>query len=194
MLSQQSVAGHPQLSCLINNAGVAPKSTRYSVVDADQMLDTYRTNVVAPLLLTKHLLPFLKAGVATTGNPGLVANVSSILGSINLNNSGPQPSSPDGSASQPSSTSPSGSGGGLYPYRASKAALNMVTRSLSIDLNHLNVRVVSVHPGWVRTDLGGPKAPLSPQESVSGVLDVLNNFKDSYNGSLVDYRGQVLPF
>ena len=87
-----------------------------------------------------------------------------------------------------------GSGGGQYPYRSTKAALNMVTRSLSIDLEHLNIGVVSIHPGWVKTDMGGPYAHLTPEESIEGVLKVISEYKNHLNGEFMDYKGEIVPW
>ena len=97
------------VTCLINNAGVAPKATRYNLVKVEQMESTFRTNVIAPLFLTKAMIPLLKKN-----SQSLIVNVSSILGSIENNQK----------------VSSGGAGGGQYPYRSTKAALNMATRSL----------------------------------------------------------------
>ena len=97
------------VTCLINNAGVAPKATRYNLVKVEQMESTFRTNVIAPLFLTKAMIPLLKKN-----SQSLIVNVSSILGSIENNQK----------------VSSGGAGGGQYPYRSTKAALNMITRSL----------------------------------------------------------------
>ena len=106
------ICGTDGVNVLINNAGVAPKSTRINMVTGDQMTATFLTNVVGPLLLTKALVPLLGQGVQTRGQDSLVVNLSSILGSIGEN----------------ISQGAGGAGGGLYPYRASKAALNAVTK------------------------------------------------------------------
>ena len=97
------------VTCLINNAGVAPKATRYNLVKVEQMESTFRTNVIAPLFLTKAMIPLLKKN-----SQSLIVNMSSILGSIENNQK----------------VSSGGAGGGQYPYRSTKAALNMITRSL----------------------------------------------------------------
>ena len=115
---------------------MAPKATRYNLVKVEQMENTFRTNVIAPLFLSRSMLPLMK-----NDQGSLIVNMSSILGSIENNKKVMESG---------------GSGGGQYPYRSTKAALNMVTRSLSIDLEHLNIGVVSIHPGWVKTDMGLP--------------------------------------
>ena len=163
-----------EVTCLINNAGVAPKATRYNMVKVEQMESTFKTNVIAPLFLSKAFLPQLKL------SQGIIVNLSSSLGSISNN-------------SKVMGTG--GAGGGQYPYRCSKAALNMVTRSLSIDLKDFKIGVISVHPGWVRTDMGGPHATLSPKESVEAVLKLVENFKyEEQTGQFFDYTGAVFPW
>ena len=159
------------LNILINNAGVSPKSTRINMVTEQQMLDTFVSNVVAPVMLTKAMLPELKRG-ASVSSPALIVNMSSILGSIAENTAQ----------------------GGLYPYRASKSALNAVTRSLSVDLSKDNVQAVSLHPGWVRTDMGGHNAPVSVEDSVSGVLQQIDQHSSHNNGGFIDFTGKTLPW
>ena len=159
------------LNILINNAGVAPKSTRIGPVTDQQMVETFTCNVVAPLMITKCLLPELKKGSNISSNPSLIVNMSSILGSIAENDKG-----------------------ALYPYRASKSALNSVTRSLSVDLAGDRIEAVALHPGWVRTDMGGQAAPLSSEDSVRGVLDQIDNHKSDNNGGFIDYTGKTLPW
>ena len=75
----------------------------------------------------------------------------------------------------------------MYPYRTSKAAVNMMTRSMASDLGKHNVKSIAIHPGWVKTDMGGPHAPLTPEESIEGVLNVMDNITDDMNGKLYDY-------
>ena len=107
-----------------------------------------------------------------SSNPALIVNLSSILGSIAENTKQ----------------------GGLYPYRASKTALNAVTRSLSLDLAKDRVEAVSIHPGWVRTDMGGNHAPLSPEQSVAGVLAQIDGHTSENNGGFIDQTGKTLPW
>ena len=172
------MVGHSGLNVLINNAGISGKGAKGSTLQAEQLLKAFSTNAVAPLLFTRTLLPLLKLGAGHNIEAGsLIVNMSSILGSIKLNHPTMSPGA-----------------GGIYPYRTSKCALNMITRSLSLDLHHLNINTVAIHPGWVNTEMGGQNATLSPEESVAGVIDVIANFDQMlFNGNLVDYKGQVLP-
>jgi len=164
--------GSKGLNILINNAGVSPRSTRINLVTPDQMTETFFCNVVAPLMLTKSLIPQLSQGSQNSNKSSLVVNMSSILGSIGENKKQ----------------------GGLYPYRSSKSALNAVTKSLSIDLASVKINAISIHPGWVQTDMGGKNAPLTAQQSIQGVLEVLENFQEDYNGKFFDNNGEELPW
>jgi len=168
----QKDLSNESIDILINNAGISPKSTRINLVTAEQMSSTFLSNVVAPVMLSKALLPHLKAGAETRPENSLIVNMSSILGSIAENTKQ----------------------GGLYPYRASKSALNAVTRSLSLDLAVHNISAVALHPGWVRTDMGGQHAPLTPQRSVAGILEVIDKFQPNQNGGFYNNEGNKMPW
>lgn len=165
------------LNVLVNNAGVSSKFTRVNLVKSEQMTENLLTNAVAPLMLSKALLPLLKE--ASTQNSSLplgvnraaIINISSILGSIAKNDQG-----------------------GFYPYRTSKAALNAITKSLSIDLKNDGILVTSLHPGWVKTDMGGANAALTVDSSVKAILDTLNTLNDKHNGAFIQYDGTELPW
>lgn len=168
--------GHQGLTCLLNNAGVAPKATRYNLVKVEQMESTFKTNVIGPLFLSRSLLPHLRKNEKQS----LIVNLSSSLGSISNNKK---------------VMDSGGAGGGQYPYRCSKAALNMMTRSLSIDFEPFGIGVLAIHPGWVRTDMGGPHAKLSPEESVEGMIKLVSNFDYSkQNGEFFDFEGNIFPW
>ena len=80
--------------------------------------------------------------------------------------------------------------GGSIAYRSSKAAVNMVMRSAAIDLAPRGIICVLVNPGWVRTDMGGPKAPLSPQESVTAMRRLIETFGPNQSGKFYNYDGR----
>ncbi|KAK9890646.1 hypothetical protein WA026_012005 [Henosepilachna vigintioctopunctata] len=164
------------LNLLFNNAGYSPKSTRINFLKADQLTETFLTNVVGPIMLTKSMLPLLKKAAknsekkfSTEGS--VVVNMTSILGSISLNKEG-----------------------GLYPYRCSKAALNMATKSLSVDLKSDGILVTCIHPGWVKTDMGGKGAPLEIEDSVSQIVNLVKSFNESHNGKYFQYDGKELAW
>jgi NAD(P)-dependent dehydrogenase (short-subunit alcohol dehydrogenase family) len=84
--------------------------------------------------------------------------------------------------------------GGFYGYRESKAALNMFTRSLAMEFGPEGFICIVMHPGWVRTDLGGPQAPLNVQESVTGIRRVIENLDSSDNGSFWTHEGKNMAW
>ncbi|XP_060529232.1 C-signal isoform X2 [Cylas formicarius] len=173
----ERIVGDNGLNVLFNNAGYSPKSTRINFVKADQLTLTFAVNVAAPILLTKVMLPLLKKASASKSSSPLgseraaIVNMSSVLGSITLNKDG-----------------------GLYAYRCSKAALNMATKSMSIDLKNDGILVTAIHPGWVKTDMGGSNAPLTVDESITGILKVLRGLSEEHNGRLVQWDGQYLAW
>jgi NAD(P)-dependent dehydrogenase (short-subunit alcohol dehydrogenase family) len=84
--------------------------------------------------------------------------------------------------------------GGLYAYRASKAALNAVMRSLSVDLADRKIIALPLHPGWAKTDMGGAQAPVSPAESVSGMRRVIAGLSLEQSGRFLCYDGTEMPW
>lgn len=165
------------LNVLINNAGVTTKFTRVNLIKTEQLIENFMVNTVSPLMLTKAFLPLLKQAANVNVSATLstsraaVINVSSILGSISENNQG-----------------------GFYPYRASKCALNAVTRSLSIDLKDDNILVMSLHPGWVKTAMGGNNAPLEVDTAAHHIVDFLSTLTDKHNGGFYQYDGKEVPW
>ncbi|XP_055389512.1 C-factor [Condylostylus longicornis] len=165
------------LNVLFNNAGVAPKSTKINVVKEKDLIDTFVCNTVVPIMLTKAFLPLLKRASEFNSsrpmgiNRAAVINMSSILGSIAQNDNG-----------------------GLYAYRTSKTALNAATKSMSIDLQNDKILCVALHPGWVRTSMGGKNAPLDVETSTEGIVKTILNFNERNNGGFFQYDGQQLPW
>lgn len=159
--------GESGLDLLINNAGV---HVRVSLTDGspNDMIENFKINTVAPVMITRSLLPYLRK--ATTGDKSrhpTIVNITSIMGSISDNYTG-----------------------GRYGYRASKAGLNMVTKSMSVDLETSGIKAVAVHPGWVRTTMGGPSAVLETVDSVSNMIRVIDEVQRGNNKSLfLNYDG-----
>ena len=164
------------LNVLVNNAGIGIKR-RLENVTAEDMTESFATNTIGPLMLTQSMLPLLKRAASRASTKPLgwekaaIINMSSVLGSISAND-----------------------GGGLYPYRCSKVALNAVTKSLSIDLLKDGIIACSVHPGWVYTDMGGSKAPVSVDESVQGMLKLFASLNQDSNGGFFKYDGTVMKW
>lgn len=149
------------IDVLINNAGVYSQDTTVEKLEMAEFDRVFRTNVAGPALLTRLLLPNLRAGAGKT-----IANISSGLGSL--------------------STVVPGTG---IAYCASKAALNMLTVRTAQDLASEGFTVVTFSPGWVRTDMGGAGAPLSPEESISGLLRTMDALTKASNGKFLNYDG-----
>jgi len=82
----------------------------------------------------------------------------------------------------------------MYAYRCSKAAVNAASRSMHVDLKKSGIIVIALHPGWVRTDMGGPKAPLSIDESANGITTLLESLNSSHSGKFLQYDGKELPW
>lgn len=151
---------------LVNNAGVFDrKDVTVDKVDFAMMEQTLAVNTLGPLRVTQALLPNLRAGKRRT-----VVNMSSQLGSIE------------------------GSNGRWYAYRASKAALNQVNKTMSAELATEGFVCVVLHPGWVRTDMGGPGATYSPEESVRGLVAVIEKLGPADNGRFYDFKGNPIPW
>ncbi|KAM3919786.1 C-signal-like [Leptodactylus fuscus] len=168
------------LNLLINNAGIMPDSTLESA-DSDDLLNVYNTNVVGPFLLAKALLPFLKKAAAENQqkhfscSKSAIINISTLLGSIEK--------TPESFPFFP-----------MLSYRCSKAALNMLTQCQSVGYKNDGILCTAVHPGWVQTDLGGPNAHLTVEESVKGILKVLDSLTEKHFGILIDWEGNVIPW
>ncbi len=136
-----------RIDILINNAGVLLDEEETSVV-VEKLRKTLDVNLIGTIDFTEHIISLVNAG-------GHTINISSTAGSLEM----------------------SGHTESHYPnhypaYKISKAALNMYTRTLALRLKASDITVSSVHPGWVRTDMGGPEADMSPEEAVEGIYKI----------------------
>lgn len=152
------------IQLLINNAGVLPSGERFGKLSSESLETTFRCNAVGPLLLTEALSTQL-------ADAAIVANISSRVGSLVNTTAFRTPS-----------------------YAISKAAQNMATRLLAAALAPRGIVVLALHPGWVRTDLGGAKADLDPDEAASGLLRVILSAGPDISGSFLDWRGEQLAW
>jgi len=149
------------LDMLINNAGFFPKDENIDNLDAQTMLNTFHINAVGPIIVVHRFLGLLRAG-----NDAKVVNVSSQLGSLNRT-----------------------TGKGYYSYNSSKAALNMLTRILAHDLRAEGIVVVTVHPGWVQTRMGGKGATITPEESASGLIAIADRITMDDSNKFYTWEG-----
>ncbi|XP_054166240.1 C-factor-like [Oppia nitens] len=170
----QKIVGTRGLDTLIINAGIAI-SKELDNVTANDMIENFEINTVSPLMLTKALLPLLK--VASAQRKTAVVNISSLLGSIEL-----------------AKPKPDGQWFSRYPYRCSKTALNMISQCLSTDLKRDNIYVISMHPGHLKTQLGGPTAPVEVDAGVKGIIKQIKLIDNNSNGKLVSYAGGILSW
>ena len=150
-----------RLDLLINNAGVNPgANTPLNEVDYELVNQAFMINVLGTSMTTRFLHPLL----AKTENARII-NIGSRMGSVELSH------------------------GDHVPYRISKAGLNMLTAIQAESYKTDGITAIVMTPGWVRTDMGGPNANLSPEESVGGMLKVIENLTPEQSGKFFDHTG-----
>ena len=148
------------------NAGVSSARPPLGSIDADAAIHLFQVNALAPLKLAEALIDNVAASERK-----ILAFQSSLMGSISDNSTG-----------------------GAYAYRISKCALNMAVKNIAIDLRKLGITAVALHPGWVKTRMGGAQAPLTLAESVQGQQRLLNNLTIAQSGGFFNYDGKALPW
>ena len=154
------------IDILINNAGIFDRrDVTIDKVDFHVIERTFAVNTLGPLRVTQALLPNLRAGKRK-----IVIGMTSALGSIEKSN------------------------GRWYSYRASKSALNQFNKIMSAELGPEGFICTVLHPGWVRTDMGGSNATYSPEESVAGLVAVIERLGPEDNGRFYDFRGESVPW
>ena len=153
------------IDVLINNAGIYPDSSLNSV-NYEEWAIGFRVNSMAPLKIAQAFTPHLAKGALKK-----VVTLSSKMGSLDDNTSG-----------------------GSYIYRSTKTAVNMVMKSLSIDLKPLGISVVTLHPGWVQTDMGGPNGLIDTKTSVTGLRRVIDELSIKNTGKFIAYDGKELAW
>ncbi len=160
---------HPDI--LINNAGIASgnEKFRYSFgeLQSSDLLQTFRINAISPIMVTQAFAPLF-----STERLSKIINISSDSGSISRK-----------------------ARGGSYGYSSSKSALNMMSKISSFELRERNVAVIAMHPGWVRTTMiYTDKAPLSVDESVSGMISVIDDLTIEVTGKFYNWMGEEMPW
>ncbi len=159
--------GAAPIDVLLNNAGIyGQRDATLGNTNEDQWLETFRVNTIAPI---KVMELFVDAVAASKHK--VFASITSKMGSIADNTSG-----------------------GSYVYRSSKAALNAAMKSAAHDLRDRGVSVVVIHPGWVQTDMGGPSALLSVEQSAKSICELLGQISIKDTGKFFNYDGTVIPW
>ena len=152
---------------LLNNAGVyLDKTESFGEAKFDDWEETFRVNTCAPMRVAEAFVEQVARGERKQ-----IVSISSVMGSQAENTDG-----------------------GAYAYRASKAALNAVCRSLAAVLRDRGVTVVVLHPGWVSTDMGGSDAPVIPAESAHGIRAVIDRLTAADSGRFLGYDGVEIPW
>ena len=163
------LAAHLQgvpIDVLICNAGVhGPRGMRLGRFDYAGWEEALRVNLLGPAAVAEALVENVAASERK-----IIVMMSSQLGSI------------------------AESRGGEYFYRSSKAALNALAKALSVDLANRGITVVSLNPGWVRTDMGGKNAPLAPETSIQGLRKVIAGLTREKSGKFISYDGSQVPW
>lgn len=163
----RALVGQAPLDILINNAGTyGQKNGGFGATDAKAWEQAMRVNVIAVMKMMEAF-----ADSVARSQHRIIANISSKMGSMANNGSG-----------------------GSYVYRSSKAALNAITVSAARDLISRGISVVALHPGWVRTDMGGPNALIDVEQSVTGLRQVIAALSPEQSGTFLDFKGQVIPW
>lgn len=171
----QGYVGDAGLNLLVNNAGVY-NPAKLEDVSPDMMRECYETNCIAPLMLTKAFVPFLRQASERCSGDNMgctraaIINISSKLSCITDNGMGY-----------------------MYPQRCSKIALNMVNRSLMVDLKPDKIAAYLLNPGWVRTDMNEGKGLVTTEASVAGMMTAMAGLDEEKNGTFHDYKGEIMP-
>jgi len=153
------------IDILINNAGVyGSMNHQFGNIDEIDWLETFKINTIAPINMAEAFVENI-----ALSKKKLIATLSSKMGSMSDNSSG-----------------------GSYIYRSSKAALNAAVKSMSIDLAPKGICCVLLHPGWVRTDMGGPNGEITTRESVTQIFNTLEKVSMDDTGKFYDIDGSII--
>ncbi|XP_070837092.1 C-signal-like [Chaetodon trifascialis] len=174
------VVGTEGLNLLINNAGFLDKSILQEATP-EGMQNSFNTNVMGPMFIIKEFLPHLRVAAKASKTPGMssrkaaVVCISSSLGSVD-------------------SVKASYSSFPAISYRISKAGLNMLAACAAEELKTDEILFSLLHPGWVRTDMGGEEGEIDAPESVQGMLGVMASLTEKQSGAFLDYKGKNIPW
>ncbi|MFC1690195.1 SDR family oxidoreductase [Pseudomonadota bacterium] len=151
---------------LVNNAGIKGQEGDLADLDVNRMEVVLNVNTLGPLRVTQALFDNVKAS-----EHKVVANISSMMGSMEMN-----------------------SWGCCLGYRASKSALNSFTKTLSVDYADQGMVFVTLHPGYVQTDMNDGQGNITPAQSAEGLFRVISGLKTSDNGHFYNYDGKEMPW
>lgn len=156
------------IDVLINNAGIYPpaQNGEFGHINYEDWIETFKVNTLAPLKITEAMIEQV-----ARSHLKIIATLTSKMGSIDDNQRG-----------------------GSYIYRTSKTAVNMVGKSLAIDLQPRGIISVLLHPGWVQTDMGGQGALITAKQSVTGMKKILDEITLADTGKFFAYDGQSIPW
>jgi NAD(P)-dependent dehydrogenase (short-subunit alcohol dehydrogenase family) len=155
-----------KLDGVINNAGIIlDRHHKLATLPLSSVKTNFEVNLIGPMNVIKHMAPLV-----SEHSGAMVLNISSEAGSV------------------------TSAYGGDYPYALSKNALNMFSKMVGSELHSRGIRVLAIHPGWIKTDMGGENAPLTADVSANGILDLLE-MKTAVAEELyfVDYMGRAMP-
>ena len=152
-----------KIDVLINNAGIYRSST-VGNINYDEWVESFKINTIAPYQIIENFLNQI-----INSDLKKIVSVTSKMGSIDDNTSG-----------------------GSYIYRSSKTALNSMMKCLTHDLKNQGVATLTLHPGWVRTDMGGPGGWIDSFESVQGMIKQIDKLKIEDSGNYLDYAGKPI--
>jgi len=158
------------LDLLINNAAIISGGSKRTYplgeLHSENIAEVFNVNAIAPLMMAEQFVEIL-----SHRERAKIVNITSKMGSIS-----------------------SRTGASNYSYCASKAALNMFSKLLSLDLKNKGIIVLALHPGHVKTDMGGSAAPLAPEESIGGMIAVIDSITEEDSGKFLDWEGQEIPW
>ena len=155
------------IDLLLNSAGIfGPRNYTFNDIEYSEWMKVIDTNIFSPLKICSAFLPHV-----LKSDQKKMVTVSSIMGSIGKN-----------------------TGGGNYIYKSSKVAVNQVMKCLANDLLEKKVAVLLLHPGWVKTDMGGDGANITAEVSVSGMRSVIDDLDIQSTGSFYNYDGSIIPW
>ena len=153
------------IDILINNAGIY-RSGEFGSLDPEAWIESFKINTIAPYILIEAFLNQIMRS-----NLKKIISITSKMGSIDDNNSG-----------------------GSYIYRTTKTALNSMMKSLTHDLASKGISTLTLHPGWVRTDMGGTNAWINTSESVNGMIKQIEKLSQKNSGQYIDYSGKTIKW